>query len=71
VPQSSKGFDEYYIRQTNEQGQTVFQLAGGAHLFDENPTDTTSLAEGFITVTALIPDMTDYNKTNELQEINW
>jgi 5'-nucleotidase len=71
VPQSSKGFDEHYIRQTNEQGQTVFQLAGGAHLFDENPTDTTSLAEGFITVTALIPDMTDYSKTNELQEINW
>jgi 5'-nucleotidase len=71
VPQSSKGFDEYYIRQTNEQGQTVFQLAGGAHLFDENPTDTTSLAEGFITVTALIPDMTDYSKTNELQEIKW
>jgi 5'-nucleotidase len=71
VPQSSKGFDEYYLRQTNEQGQTVFQLAGGAHLFDENPTDTTSLAEGFITVTALIPDMTDYSKTNELQEIKW
>ena len=71
VPHSSKGFEEYYIRQTNEQGQTVFQLAGGAHLFDENPTDTTSLAQGFITVTALMPDMTDYNKTNELQEIKW
>jgi len=71
VPHSGKGFNEYYIRQTNEQGQTVFQLAGGAHLLDENPTDTTSLAEGFITVTALMPDMTDYNKTNELREIKW
>ncbi len=71
VPQSSKGFDEYYIRQKNEQGQTVFLLAGGAHLFDENPTDTTSLAEGYITVTALVPDMTDHRKMHELEKMNW
>jgi len=67
VPQSSKGFDEYYIPQENEQGQTVFQLAGGPHLADGTPTDTTSLEEGFITITALAPDMTDYRKTGELQ----
>ncbi len=71
VPQSSKGFDEYYIRQKNEQGQTVFQLAGGSHLNDGNPTDTTSLVEGFITITALAPDMTDHHKTDELQQIKW
>jgi 5'-nucleotidase len=67
VPQSSKGFDEYYIQQINEQGQTVFQLAGGLHRVDGTPTDTTSLEEGFITITALAPDMTDYRKTRELQ----
>ncbi len=71
VPQSSKGFDEYYIRQENEQGQTVFQLAGGSHLTDGNPTDTTSLEEGFITITALAPDMTDHHKADELQQIKW
>jgi len=71
VPQSSKGFDEYYIRQKNELGQTVFQLAGGSHLTDGNPTDTTSLEEGFITITALAPDMTDHHKTDELQQIKW
>ena len=71
VPQSSKGFEEYYINQTNEQGQTVFQLAGGAHLSDGNPTDTTSLEEGFITITALTPDMTDHDKTSELKQIKW
>lgn len=71
VPQSSKGSDEYYIRQQNEQGQIVFQLAGGAHLVDENPTDTTSLAEGYITVTALVPDMTDHRKMHELEKIEW
>ena len=71
VPHSSKGFDEYYIRQKNEQGQTVFQLAGGSHMLDESPTDMTSLAEGFITVTPLVPDMTDHRKTSELQKIKW
>lgn len=67
VPQSSKGFDEYYIPQKNEQGQTGFQLAGGPHRPDDTPTDTTSLAEGFITITALTPDMTNHQRTRELQ----
>jgi 5'-nucleotidase len=71
VPQSSKGFDEYYIKQTNDQGQTVYQLAGTPHVADEIPTDTTSLLEGYITVTALIPDMTDHRKMHELEKIEW
>ncbi|MFX0198102.1 MAG: 5'/3'-nucleotidase SurE [Candidatus Hodarchaeota archaeon] len=71
VPQSTKGFDEYYIRQKNEQGQTVFQLAGEPHLAEEISTDITSLVEGFITITALAPGMTDYRKTRELEKIKW
>ncbi len=71
VPQSSKGFDEYYIRQRNEQGQTVFQLAGNGHRIDETPTDTTSLEEGYITITTLAPDMTDHHKTSELKKLKW
>ena len=71
VPQSSKGFDEYYIPQKNEQGQTVFQLAGGSHRADDMPTDTTSLVEGFITITALAPDMTNHEKTRRLQKVKW
>ncbi len=71
VPQSSKGFDEYYIRQKNEQGQTVFQLAGEPNHTDETPTDTTSLMKGFITITALAPDMTNHEKTRQLQQIKW
>ena len=71
VPQSSKGFDEYYIPQKNEQGQTVFQLAGGPHRADDTPTDTTSLVEGFITITALAPDMTNHEKTRRLQKVKW
>ena len=71
VPQSSKGFDEYYIRQKNEQGQTVFQLAGEPNHTDETPTDTTSLVKGFITITALAPNMTNHEKTHRLEQIKW
>jgi 5'-nucleotidase len=67
VPQASQGFDESYIRQTNEQGQTVFQLTGRAHLTDDEPADTKSLENGFITITALAPDMTDQKRTRELK----
>ena len=69
VPQSSKGFDEHYISKKNEQGQTVFQLAGGPHRFEETPADATSLADGFITITALAIGMTDHAKTNELKKL--
>lgn len=67
VPQSSKGFDEYYVRQKNQQGQMEFQLTGKTHLTDEAPTDTRSLEEGYITITALTPDMTNKSKTDELK----
>ncbi len=71
VPQSTEGFHEYYIPQKDGQGQTVFQLAGGSHRAEESPADTTSLAQGFITITALAPDMTNHAKTRQLQQIKW
>jgi 5'-nucleotidase len=71
VPQSTKVFDEYYIQQKNEQGQTVFQLAGVPDLAEESPADITSLVEGFITITALAPGMTDHERTHELKQIKW
>ncbi len=67
VPQSTTGFHEYYIPQKNGQSQTLFKLAGGSHRDEETPTDTTSLTEGFITVTQLVADMTDHEKTSELK----
>jgi len=71
VPQSGAGFDEHYIRRKNEQGQTVFQLAGSAHLDEQAPVDTTSLMDGFITVTALNTDMTNHEKTRRLKQLDW
>jgi 5'-nucleotidase len=68
VPQSSKGFDESYIQRKNEHGQTEFQLTGKAHLNDEIPADTRSLEDGFITITALTPDMTHKRYTQQLKE---
>ena len=46
-------------------------LAGDAHVVDGTPTDTTSLEEGYITITALTSDMTDHKKTSELEQIDW
>jgi 5'-nucleotidase len=71
VPQSTKGFDEHYIRSKTQEGQTAFQLAGGHHRNEELCTDTISLVDGFITVTALQFDMTDYKNTEKLMQIKW
>lgn len=71
VPQSTEGIYEHYVEQKNEQGQTVFQLAGGYHRDQDGTTDTIALAEGFITVTALTADMTNHKRTRKLQRIRW
>jgi len=66
VPQATSGFHEYYIPQQRNPSEMVFQLAGGDHRDEKVPADTTALAEGFITVTPLLPDMTDHPKTAAL-----
>jgi len=67
VPQATSGFHEYYVPQKNGGSETVFQLAGGNHRDEKAPADTTALAEGFITVTPLLPDMTDHQKIAALR----
>ncbi len=72
VAQSIGGFDEHYTAHQNEQGQILYQLNGGNHRDDDAAQiDTISLVEGFITVTALHFNMTDYEKNRELERINW
>ncbi|MHC4293417.1 MAG: hypothetical protein ACYSTX_03910, partial [Planctomycetota bacterium] len=71
VPQSCKGFYEYFIPQENEQGQTVFQLAGRPNPVEESLTDIVALEEGYITITALASDMTDHDRTELLKQILW
>jgi 5'-nucleotidase len=67
VPQATGGFHEYYIPKTDSRIGTCYQLAGGDHRPEAEPTDTTALAEGFITVTALLADMTDRDRTAALK----
>jgi len=67
VPQATGGFHEYYIPQKNGDSETVFQLAGGAYRPEEVSVDTTTLSEQYITVTPLLADMTDHEKTHALK----
>ncbi|MBN1362225.1 MAG: 5'/3'-nucleotidase SurE [Sedimentisphaerales bacterium] len=67
VPQATGGFHEYYIPTKNGRAGTFYQLAGGGHRPEAAPADTTALAEGFITVTALLADMTNHAKTLALK----
>jgi len=71
VPQSTMGFDEHYIKQTNADGGLLYQLAGGDHRDIDIPCDTLALIDGFITITTLGFDMTDYKNMEKLRQINW
>ncbi len=67
VPQATGGFHEYYIPKKNGRARAFYQLAGGGHRPEADPVDTTALAEGYITITALLADMTDHAKTLALK----
>ncbi|MBN1391187.1 MAG: 5'/3'-nucleotidase SurE [Sedimentisphaerales bacterium] len=71
VPQSTGGFHERYVTIKNEQGQTVYQLDAGSHRHENDSTDSTALADGFITITALAFGMTDNEKTTEFAQRKW
>ena len=71
VPQSTMGFDEHFVKEKNSKGQILYQLSGGYHRDIDLPSDTLAINEGFITVTSLGFDMTDYNGMKILDEIKW
>lgn len=67
VPQATSGFHEFYVPHPDSGNEIVFRLAGGAHREEKEPADTTTLADGYITITPLLPDMTDHKKTLALR----
>ncbi|MGB8226383.1 MAG: 5'/3'-nucleotidase SurE [Sedimentisphaerales bacterium] len=71
VPQSTMGFEEYFVKNKNDTGQMLYQLAGGDYRDTNIPSDTLVLADGFITVTALGFDMTDYKNMEKLHQVKW
>jgi 5'-nucleotidase len=68
VAQSTQGFREHYIRKKTEQEQIVYMLNGGEHKQEPQDTDTMALSDGFITVSALHYDMTDYQGNEALKK---
>ena len=71
VPQSTCGYDEFYRRNEDENGNIFYQLGGSKHRKEEQPTDTSSIVEGYVTITALAADMTDRIHTEELKNKNF
>lgn len=72
VGHSISGYDEQYQPCKDENGQDSFVYISGNHRDIEGAcTDATALLDGFITVTALHFDMTDYPRNQKLQEIDW
>lgn len=67
LPQSINGFDDEYVCQTDAVGEKTYQLKGGLHKNENSDTDTTALVSGYVTVTSLHYDMTEYKRTRELK----
>jgi 5'-nucleotidase len=72
VPQSIGGFQENFTISESSVGQMVFEYTGGRHREPHvMPADTSSLREGYITVTALHFDMTNYERNKSLARTAW
>ncbi len=58
-------------RGPNQHGQIEYQLTGGNHRDEKIPADTMALVDGYITITALHFNMTDYERNRQLEQIDW
>ncbi len=69
--QGVNGYDENYTVSVNKQLRKFYRLNYGAHREkSSDKIDVTSLLNGFITVTELHFDMTDYKKNKRLRKID-
>ncbi|MCK4625741.1 MAG: 5'/3'-nucleotidase SurE, partial [Phycisphaerae bacterium] len=72
VPQGTAAVSETYHRKVDSDGRMIFRLDGNfEHGPQESETDVTALADGFITVTPLMSDMTDRNRLGHFQQCRW
>lgn len=72
VPQSTHGFEEFYALQSSENNRKIYQINGGSHKdHPDHETDTNLLNQGYITVTALQFNMTNYGVNKQLQSRQW
>lgn len=69
--QSNIPYIEKYETIEKNNGRVVFQITGQPPYSGAPPHDTAYLEEGYITVTSLHNNMTDYNKNRVLREIDF
>ena len=72
VPHSTNGFDENYSSKTNNDGLKSLTFEDCRHRDDDVVgLDTNSLADGFITITSLHCDRTDYQGNLLLEQVDF
>ncbi len=71
VPHSTNIYEETYLKEKDEHGNTQYLYTSGRHTAKNSDTDVTAVLDGFITVTALHFNMNDDDRNNELNKINW
>ena len=72
MPNSTNVYDESYSSTTCEKGHTTYQYLGGPHTDKPGvPADTIALHEGYVTVLALLFEMTDFARNEKLSKINF
>lgn len=69
---STNCYEEDFIYGTSDDGHKTFQYLGGPHTDQPDvAADTIALHEGYITVTALHFEITDYKRNRELETIDF
>lgn len=71
-PQSNRPMDDYYTKQTDPQGRSVYWLDGRWPKNDPNLTgDLAAVEEGLVAITPLRFDMTDHERLREVGGWKW
>ena len=71
VPQSTAGIEDAYHGGTDSAGGETFRLGPEYRFTHQADTDVSALAEGYITVTPLHIDMTNYDRLASLAGMAW
>jgi 5'-nucleotidase len=72
MPQNQTPYQEKFDRRVNPRGRTYFWTSAEFHCPEPHPdTDVTALAEQYITVTPLKFDLTDHQRLQEMQQVEF
>lgn len=72
VPQATRGMEEHYVQFSGPDGRDYYWLSEGRFKSEEPAdNDLDALREGFVTITPLQFDMTQYAMLDGLRHIDW